>query len=162
MFDISFVQFESTIASVLEPTTWRATCNEECCCIDQRQKKARDNQLGDVINEPTPILDGSAPSRCTTGRTCRASNCEHIMCEENCVIIVTVPDEPDDATTSPSFDLDVFPDDSVILRCVVNMEFAKVTVASIIVTRNCCVAPKFQRVLKRYNITISWWITASD
>ena len=62
-----------------------------------------------LFKEPAHILDGSAPSRCTTGRTCRASNCEHIMCEENCVIIVTVPDEPDHATTSPSFDLDVFP-----------------------------------------------------
>ena len=44
------------------------------------------------------------------------------MREENIIIIVTVPDEPDDATTSPSFDLDVFPDDSIILRCVVNRE----------------------------------------
>ena len=35
---------------------------------------------------------------------------------------MTVPDNPDDATTSPSFDLDVFPDDSIILRCVVNTE----------------------------------------
>ena len=86
------------------------------------KKKTRDNQLGDVINKPTPILDGSAPSRCIAGRTCRASNCEHIMREENCIIIVTMPDEPDDATTSPSFDLDVFPDDSIILRCVVNGE----------------------------------------
>ena len=109
MFDISFVQFDSTMASVPAPTTWRATYSEECCCISQRQKKTRDNQLGDAINEPTPILEGSAPSRCTAGRTCRASNCEHIMCKENIIIIVAVPDEPDDATTSPSFDLDVFP-----------------------------------------------------
>ena len=84
------------------------------------------------------------------------------MREENIIIIVTVPDEPDDATTSPSFDLDVFPDDSIILRCVVNMEFAQVAVASIIVTRSCCAAPKFQQVLKRYNITISCWIIVSD
>ena len=162
MFDISFVQFDSTIASVPAPTTWRAMCSKECCCISQRQQKTRDNQLGDVINEPTPILDGSAPSRCTTGRTCRASNCEHIMRENNFYYCDCACGELDDATTSPSFDLDVFPDDSIILRCVVNMEFAQVAVASIIVTRNCCAAPKFQQVLKRYNITISWWITVSD
>ena len=91
MFDISFVQFELTIAGVSAPTTWRATCSEECCCVNRRQKKTRDNQLGDVIKEPTRILDGSAPSRCAMGRTCRASNDEHIMCKENCIIIVTVP-----------------------------------------------------------------------
>ena len=115
-----------------------------------------------LFKEPAHILDGSAPSRCTTGRTCRASNCEHIIHEKNCCYCDCACSELDDATTSPSFDLDVFPDDSIILWCVVNMEFAQVTVASIIVTRNCCAAPKFQRVLKRYNITISWWITVSD
>ena len=108
MFDISFVQFDSTIASVPAPTTWRAMCSEECCCASQRQKKTRDNQLGDVINEPTPILDGSAPScRTTVGRV--EHRTANISCVKNTIIIVTVPDEPDDATTSPSFDLDVFP-----------------------------------------------------
>ena len=90
MFDISFVQFESTIASVPAPTTWRATCSEECCCISQRQKKARDNQLGDVINEPTPILDGSAPScRTAVGRV--EHRAASISCVKNIIIIVTVP-----------------------------------------------------------------------
>ena len=72
------------------------------------KKKTGDNQLGDVIKEPTRILDGSALScRTTVGRVeHRTSN---ISCVKNTIIIVTVPDEPDDATTSPSFDLDVFP-----------------------------------------------------
>ena len=90
MFDISFVQFDSTMASVPAPTTWRAMCSEECCCISQRQQKTRDNQLGDVINDPTPILDGSAPScRTVVGRV------EHrtadISCAKKTIIIVTVP-----------------------------------------------------------------------
>ena len=38
------------------------------------------------------------------------------------VLLLIVPDEPADATTSPSFDLDVFPGDSIILRCVANRE----------------------------------------
>ena len=80
MFDISFVQFESTIASVPAPTTWRATCSEEYCCVSQRQKKTRNNQLGDVIKEPTRILDGSAPScRTTVGRV------EHRAADISCV-----------------------------------------------------------------------------
>ena len=162
MFDISFVQFDSTIASVPAPTTWRATCNEECGCISRRKKKTRDNQLGDVIQRTNARIGWIGALVSYYGRTCRASNCEHIMRENNFYYCDCACGELDDATTSPSFDLDVFPDDSIILRCVVNMEFAQVAVASIIVTRSCCAAPKFQQVLKRYNITISWWITASD
>ena len=69
MFDISFVQFDSTIASVPAPTTWRAACSEVVAASASDKKKTRDNQLGDVIKEPTRILDGSAPScRTTVGR----------------------------------------------------------------------------------------------
>ena len=91
MFDISFVQFESTIASVLAPTTWRATCNEECCCANQRQKKTRDNKLGDVIQRTNAHIGWIGALVSYYGRTYGASNCEHIMCKENIIIIVTVP-----------------------------------------------------------------------
>ena len=80
MFDISFVQFESTIASVPAPTTWRAACSEVVAASASDKRKQETINSATLFSEPTRILDGSAPScRTAVGRV------EHRTASISCV-----------------------------------------------------------------------------
>ena len=80
MFDISFVQFESTVASVPAPTTWRATCSEVVAAAVSDERKHEAINSTTLFKEPTRILDGPVPScRTTVGRV------EHRTANISCV-----------------------------------------------------------------------------
>ena len=90
MFDISFVQFDSTTVSVPAPTTWRAACGEVVAASDSDKRKQETINPATLFSEPTPILDGSAPScRTTVGRV--EHRTANISCVKKTIIIVIVP-----------------------------------------------------------------------
>ena len=124
VFDISFVQFKSTVASVPAPTTWRATCNEECCCIRQRQKenKRQSTWRRYSANQRTYWMDRRPRVVLWVGRV------EHRTANISCVKKTLLLSWLCLWWTRCRYDESIIRfrrfslDDSIILRCVVNRE----------------------------------------